>query len=454
MSVSIETREVLVVTVTPENQASRSYELDSGKGVFIGSAIQCGVQILGESISPIHCRLSFDGEIIQLHDWMSGSGTFVNGQRIDSIAEVGLEDLIQIGDHVIRFSKTSNHSMSQISQQSPLDEQLRTKPRDGGAPLIPDSELLVCEPVETPALEEEAPCLISQSSDVWNALEFSHSVGNRESTVVPDTVELLMAEVGDLRTTLGQPAGLLDSDQFPEYFRRDDEGKDSFVERLELRLQQLLKEAELSDQRIRKLEDLLLAAESAHRAQEEEKQYLESWLDDIEQKFSLKEQEQHAELEILRKSHETVKAEVVQLQQRLINAASGQDASTQFHQTMTQLQQTNQELQEQLDQARRKCRDLELQLGDSTSHESQELREERAKLAHERAELARQRHDLVNQLSVVSDEVNENQAETEMACRIRALREHLREIHEQEKQEKAERSLTSRISNLWHRVSK
>ena len=46
----------------------------------------------------------------------------------------------------------------------------------------------------------------------------------------------------------------------------------------------------------------------------------------------------------------------------------------------------------------------------------------------------------------------ENQADKETAHRIQTLREHLREIHEQEKQEERDLPLTARLAKLWKRV--
>ena len=45
-----------------------------------------------------------------------------------------------------------------------------------------------------------------------------------------------------------------------------------------------------------------------------------------------------------------------------------------------------------------------------------------------------------------------NSADMETAHRIQTLRQHLREIHEQEKAEEKEASLTTRLARLWKRV--
>ncbi len=224
---------------------------------------------------------------------------------------------------------------------------------------------------------------------------------------------------------------------------------------LERRLQELLREAQQSDQRITALEDLLLAAESAQRAQEDERLFLESWLDGIEQKFGLKEQEHAGEAEALQRTIQTQKEELQLLRQGLVDSIPSSEPSAQLQQTLEQLEAANQDLSRQLVSAQQRCRELEQQLSSQSTDHSDSLRCELAELAQERADLARQRHELVNELnSVASLPKHDHSADAEMACRIRTLREHLREIHFKEQQERSESTLASRIANLWQRVSK
>lgn len=225
---------------------------------------------------------------------------------------------------------------------------------------------------------------------------------------------------------------------------------------LEHRLQQLLEEAEQSDQRIAVLEDLLLAADSSQRAQEEERLFLESWLESLEHRFSLKEQEHEAEIETLERTIASQKEDISDLHRRLSEPVgdSGVEAEQYLQETLTRHQQANEDLAAQLAAMERRCRELEHQFANVDMDQSEDVRIERAELAQQRAELARQRHDLVTELAQVSVlPKSSNSADTEMSCRIKAFREHLREIHVQEQHERAENSLVTRLSNLWHRVS-
>ena len=81
------------------------------------------------------------------------------------------------------------------------------------------------------------------------------------------------------------------------------------------------------------------------------------------------------------------------------------------------------------------------------------MREERAKLAKEQAAVSRLRYELSSKLTEIEQmPKSDNRADQETGQRIRALREHLREIHEQEKDEVKESTLATRLAKLWKRV--
>ncbi len=81
------------------------------------------------------------------------------------------------------------------------------------------------------------------------------------------------------------------------------------------------------------------------------------------------------------------------------------------------------------------------------------MRDERVGLAQEKAKVSRMRYELSNKLSDIEEmPKNENSLDNETAHKIRTLREHLREIHEQEKEEAKNASIETRLSKLWKRV--
>ena len=192
---------------------------------------------------------------------------------------------------------------------------------------------------------------------------------------------------------------------------------------MEARIRDLLQEAQLSDQRIAVLEDQLLAAESAQAAQTEERQCLEAWLQDIECKFTSREDEHAAEVDLLRQSLATRQSDIQQLHQRLELIASSSDAKLEIVPVLEELRSANQQLKEQLEAANARCRELETNLAATAEQHSEAVRMELAELARERVELARQRHELVNQISQVSIPTkNAASEDSEMACRLRPAR--------------------------------
>ena len=106
------------------------------------------------------------------------------------------------------------------------------------------------------------------------------------------------------------------------------------------------------------------------------------------------------------------------------------------HEIAQQLDQMTQQVTELMGQLESVCESV-------APEESVRLSEERSALARERLELNAQKQQL--QASSAGDRSDH---------RIRAFREHLREIHMQEKQERESRSLAGRISRLWSSVDR
>jgi len=114
---------------------------------------------------------------------------------------------------------------------------------------------------------------------------------------------------------------------------------------------------------------------------------------------------------------------------------------------LEQLESQRTELQQQLDSA-----DVQNAIKSHQDQLNEALREERAKLAQQTADLTRSRAVLANQLAEIQRgglTGQENGADE----RVRALRNHLKDIHEQERDETEQRQgLMSRIAGLWRSV--
>ncbi|MCG8649063.1 MAG: hypothetical protein MI861_04485, partial [Pirellulales bacterium] len=220
------------------------------------------------------------------------------------------------------------------------------------------------------------------------------------------------------------------------------------------RMQELIDEANRSDERVALLEEMLYVAEEAKRFEEEERAQLETWVGDIENRVSQREEEHRAELDALRQRLEESNQQRDQLQVHLRQAAAaGGRAPEHYEATLENLQQQNAELQERAAAIEKENHLLKRKVEQQAEEQENLLREERVNLAKEQAKVSRMRFELSNQVADIDQmPKTENSLDKETAHKIRTLREHLREIHEQEKQEAKEASLATRLARLWKRV--
>src|SRR6056297_2430413 len=89
----------LIATV--RDVASQNQQITPGRSLFVGSSSNCGFRLTGPGLSDIHCHISNEGGTLFVKDWMSASGTRINGQPISEQTELHPNDVIQIGDYRI-----------------------------------------------------------------------------------------------------------------------------------------------------------------------------------------------------------------------------------------------------------------------------------------------------------------------------------------------------------------
>ncbi len=119
------------------------------------------------------------------------------------------------------------------------------------------------------------------------------------------------------------------------------------------------------------------------------------------------------------------------------------------------MQKQNAELQTALEESQKQCVSLNRQIERLQSEEPESLQELRAELTQEKASVSRMRFQLSKQLQEIDgDAATKDHPDREFAYKLQTLRQHLREIHEEEKVEREQKgeSLLGRISNLWKRV--
>jgi hypothetical protein len=273
-----------------------------------------------------------------------------------------------------------------------------------------------------------------------------------EETYDRETVALLQAEIEDLRAALAQR----DAEQFgqqTDHGPANSAGVEADSDSVVIRMQELIDEANRSDERVAILEEMLFASEHTSRSEQEERSQLEAWVGDIEKRIGQREDEHKAEIDALRQRLEESSLQQERLQKQLRQAASGGRAPEHFEEALENLQAGNVELQNKFAESEKERLSLERRIEQQAEEQERALRDERVSLAQEKAKVSRMRFELSNKLSDIEEmPKTENQLDTETAHKIRTLREHLREIHEQEKQEAKEASLATRLTKLWKRI--
>jgi chromosome segregation ATPase len=227
------------------------------------------------------------------------------------------------------------------------------------------------------------------------------------------------------------------------------------------RLEELLDELEQSDRRIREMEQLLRGSDEAAQAEREERRHIENWVSDIEQRVLQREEEMSAQTQTLQNRLQQACRERSEFEERMRQYALAAGSSDVSRQELERLREKNHELGQQMGALQETCDQLkrELQQAQNAANAGQatgaspDVREEQVRLAQEKALLARQQVELASMRSELERVAQPQQRPgRDIDNRMRAFREHLREIHEEEKIVQSERGLASRLSQLWRRL--
>lgn len=85
----------------------KSFALPRGQMVQIGRGEDNRINLADAKVSRAHCQVQVDGDCVHLTDCESTSGTWVNGQRIQS-CQLQPGDLITIGRTELSFRWSSD----------------------------------------------------------------------------------------------------------------------------------------------------------------------------------------------------------------------------------------------------------------------------------------------------------------------------------------------------------
>jgi len=273
---------------------------------------------------------------------------------------------------------------------------------------------------------------------------------------------MLQMEVDQLRFELAQRDASQDSSEGKINSEELTQSGDDQTIQLVNRLEQLLEGLKDSDDRVRGLEDMLRASDQATQAERDERLQLESWVTEIEQRVAERESESEAELSLVRSQLEESKSRHKQTQiqlKKIVQSrqiASGEDSkdlipkfSEQVEDLETRLENATREINQLRQQV--KSNQKEVQSSEALREMEQQLVQQQVDTARERADMSRQRAELESIKGELEEKLRTAKNLGGADDRVRAMRQHLREIHEEEKtkrDEKRQRSLGGRISRL------
>ena len=481
------------------------HELKPGHVLIVGSSAACGLRLDHRSVSGMHCSMEPDDEGIKLRDWSSDEGTFVDTSRVETEIYVQPGSEIRIADYrlvVHGVPLTARRSMT-TDVASPPPIPVQVEPADvtleqgaflSDEPFSSDtdrSSLIHHDDIPSDAIDNSWSSRDSSEPewnrdfDPWDSPDepnFSHPTerdaleshgtsasGYDRDAFRDDTNELLQAELEFLRAELADRDARLHDLETDSRSTigvepiADTISKDE-AESLVGRLEQLLIELDEKDEQIATLSDLLRDSEDAVEAADEERQQMETWIGEVERRVGQWQEEWHAERDRLKQSIDEVTEQRDRAEQQLASggaaAAPAQSTSEEFLQQIREeysrlkekflaLEQDREQLQSQLENVGKT--DIEQRLKAAVDAA---LREERLELAQEKAAIARLKSEVAKQQedfesrSLRNDDDHKDSAD----LRIRAFREHLREIHETDPRPVQAPSFADRMGKLWRKL--
>jgi pSer/pThr/pTyr-binding forkhead associated (FHA) protein len=460
----LENLSAIQLTIDGPGSSRGIRELESEATLTIGANRSCGIPLEGPGVAPIHCVLRFSDGELWVQDWYSSDGTFVDGQRVSEETVLPPGSLLTVGPYTISWEAPRSANEAESAKANPSIEAAFDAPQtDSLLPAVSDSQqttYVTEKKMDGPVLAEDFgdPDVAGDRGGAPLLLD--------EMEADPHTMEMLRAEMEQLQWDLA------DRDQQLEELRAQLSAQDgTFAEEppasdvdaaLVTRLEELLDELDRSDQRIGQLEESLRCADEATQAAREERRHIDEWVNDIERRLREREEEQQAEHEVLQQRLAETISDRDDLEERLRRYAAKPATADVSKQELDRLGQKNAELQKQVECLRDERNQLSEKLEElSNAGRAEDIeariqvatREEQVRIAQEKALLARQQADLTAMRSELD---HLTQGPGRDACdidnRMRAFREHLREIHDEEQRQRSERGLATRLSALWRRL--
>lgn len=487
--------------------------LELNNSLFVGSGSNCRIVLEGNDVDPIHCMFWInDDSVLRIQDWNTEGRTVVNGESVSAETILNSGDKVEIcsyqivpvltqSDHQLMAHRLANSALASATATPESED--RSSDDDRGCVSTGEVEMTercgaACDlevsmddaPANaTPEATSEFSTIPSDDdadADWQNELFVnSAELGAEGLTGLPgldsqeeieglnEEIELLRMEIEQLRFELAErdahPQTSGNANAEMESHSKDESlAEDDQTLQLVNRLEDLLEELQSSDDRVRGLEELLHFSDQAAQAEKEERQQLESWVTEIEHRVSQRESESEAEmnriLEQLKNSQ--VQRQQVELQLKQVIQSQGNNLSDASKEIIQKSRIQIQELQQKLEQANQENEQLQRTSpsaeGEANAKEEllqmeQKLMAVQVEASRERAEMARQRAELESLKDELEQKLSSVKVTGGADSRVQAMRQHLRDIHEEEKialEEKRQNSLSGRISRLLTRVGR
>lgn len=437
-SVSCENEIVAVLGLHNIERGNRSVDLRDGARLVVGSDETSEICLTDDGVASTHCVISVVAGVVSVRDCYSAGGTVVDGNKIREIQLTSNAE-IRLGTALISVA------LGGRSQQVPVVNCERRNDYDETLPAPPieaQSPFEMIEELQSQLSQAQAEIHVLQDRLTNTATPVAAASGDPYQD---EMIELLRAEALDLQAILAERDDNPPIRTHVETINQaiDDALPKAEAERLFERREQLLTELQQRDEQVSTLTELLDAAEETSRAERDERDQLNAWLRDIEERFGSREQEWQAQRQQLELVIKTVAAERHGAETAM-NADTSNAKLEATQNLLIGLRQVAESQRQQLIEAEQTIAQLR---GESERPQRSQTREELVQLAEERAEVARQRQDFE-----AARRYENRSASDDASLKLRALRQHLNEIHVQEQQEKEERKLSSRLSRLWNRL--
>lgn len=439
-SVFCESKTLVTIEWQNSEQVTCSRHVHEGERLFVGSDEGSDIRIVGESVASTHCAISAQEGQVTVRDCFSPCGTFVHDNRIRE-CPITASTEVRVGNAVISLL---------LTQRSVPDTKAPAEPLTADQPIASvDQSANVSEFELVSQSAQDLQQQLDQAT-AENEILRDRLAASQDQQPSPggdpwqeEMIELLRAEVIELQTTLAEQqrstTAVVDDAQNgngdSDTLTRDD------AEKLVGRLEELLGELQERDEQVAMLTELLEAAEEASRAAAEERTQLATWMQEIEERFGYREQEWRAQRHNLQAELDQLAAARDRAERALCADASNV--------RLEAAQKVIVDLRELSESQKQQIRILEARNEQLQSEQKPraENREEQLRLSEERAEIARQRQELE-----ASRHRTQRTDPDEATLKLQALRQHLKEIHQQEQKQQEERKLSSRLARLWSRL--